>query len=190
MNVKHVKDVIRDAGAFMGVVATQVDFANADSDKAYTKQSAVQLAESICNTHKASIVILSGSEPCAQEDLAELVDQLLIRKKYIIVDTNGTLEVPHGIHWTSVLPKAESNYRIDVLCKPDELKYIVNDNFDVDKAIPDTIRDLYAGKIWLFPDDSEPTQLKIWHKMVDIVRKDPRLRVGIQVHAYVKEVEE
>lgn len=200
MKVHSIVNCIRDEGAFMGVPVTQVTFSGCNllcdfcNNKAALDRSAgtdwdvASLVTEICSpSHKANVVVLTGGEPCLQADLQELVDRLALQKRFIIIETNGTLEVPQGVNWVSVSPKEQSNFRIDSLCKPNELKYVVTWYFDASEAIPDTIRRLYAGNIWLMPDARNPQIMQdTWKKAVDIVRADPRLRMGIQLHTFME----
>ena len=88
--------------------------------------------------------------------------------------------MPSGINWVAVSPKPQSDYRINTLCNPDELKYVVTEDFDAKYAIPESIRALYPGRIWLQPDGYNLTAMR--QKAYDLAQEDPRLRVGVQLH--------
>jgi hypothetical protein len=60
------------------------------------------------------------------------------------------------------------------------LKYVVTEDFEAAAAIPETIRNLYAGKIWLQPDGNDMQNM--WNKAYHLAMEDPRLRVGVQLH--------
>lgn len=127
-----------------------------------------------------SLVVLTGGEPCLQKDIQELVDQLIVNKFTVAMETNGTQETPLGISWITASPKPDANYNISPVCRPNELKYVVTEDFDDKKVITEGIRQLYAGKIWLQPDGYNMQAM--WQKCYTIAMQDPRLRVGVQLH--------
>ncbi len=126
------------------------------------------------------LVILTGGEPCMQKDLQSLVDKLLVADYKVAIETNGTQETPKGVHWITASPKAVAGYMIHPACHPNELKYVVTEDFNVDEVITEGIRQAYAGKIWLQPDGYKMPAM--WQKCYDIAMKDARLRVGVQLH--------
>ena len=68
-------------------------------------------------------VVLTGGEPALQVDTA-LVRALSAARKYIQIETNGSLPVPDGITWVTCSPK-EPPYRIGEIS---ELKVVYRDN--------------------------------------------------------------
>lgn len=201
MKVLEVTEDIHSEGAFIGTPVNVIKLAgcNLSCSFCYEKDvlnitegidwTTMELANEMKSPlRKSNIVVITGGEPCVHEDLPELIDRLALQKKFIIIETNGTLEVPQGVDWVSVSPKAEADYKIDSLCKPNELKYIVTEDFDVDTAIPETIRKLYAGNIYLIPEGSDPQLMHevLLAKIQKIVYRDPRLRLGIQLHRFME----
>lgn len=147
--------------------------------------SATEVTSAVRATRKAagdhiSLVVLTGGEPCLQKDIQEVVDMLIITGFTVAMETNGTLETPAGIHWVTTSPKADANYKISPACRPNELKYVVTEDFNADEIITEGIRQAYAGKIWLQPEGSDMQAM--WKKCYDIAMKDSRLRVGVQLH--------
>jgi hypothetical protein len=64
-----------------------------------------------------------------------------------------------------------------------ELKYVVTDDFNADMAIPDAVREKFAGHIWLQPCDyGDERTAKMFAKAYNIAIEDPRLRCGVQLH--------
>ena len=115
-----------------------------------------------------------------QKDLQSLVDKLLVADYKVSIETNGTKETPKGVHWITASPKDAAGYMIHPACHPNELKYVVTEDFNADKVITEGIRQAYAGKIWLQPDGYKMPAM--WQKCYDIAMKDARLRVGVQLH--------
>jgi organic radical activating enzyme len=65
-------------------------------------------------------VVFTGGEPALQLD-RPLIDALHARGFEIAIETNGTLDLPAGIDWVCVSPKAGTTLRIT---SGDELKLI------------------------------------------------------------------
>jgi len=55
-------------------------------------------------------VVFTGGEPALQMD-AELIDCLKKRNIEIAIETNGTIELPNGIDWICVSPKANTTIK-------------------------------------------------------------------------------
>lgn len=127
-----------------------------------------------------SLVVITGGEPCIQKDIQEVVDQLIVAGFTVSMETNGTQETPAGINWVTASPKPDANYNISPACRPNELKYVITEDFDDRLIISEGIRSAYAGKIWLQPDGYNMQAM--WKKCYDIAMADPRLRVGVQLH--------
>lgn len=146
-----------------------------------TEMTPHEVVESIKLLSKGiSLVVLTGGEPCLQKDIQDVVDMLIVEGFTVAMETNGTQETPQGIHWVTASPKPDANYRISPVCRPNELKYVVTENFDSEEVITEGIREAYAGKIWLQPDGYNMQAM--WQRCYDIAMHDPRLRVGVQLH--------
>jgi organic radical activating enzyme len=193
MKVLEIFESIQGEGSFIGSPVTFVRFpgCNLSCPWCDTKESWAagngtdytvdSLVEELCAPEKKSrIIVFTGGEPCLQKDLPELIDQLSLRGKFLCIETNATQEVPQGIDWVVASPKPQADYTINSLCKPNELKYVVTEDFDAEKAIPETIRSMYAGKIWLQPDGNDMQNM--WTRAYHLAIADPRLRVGVQLH--------
>ncbi len=193
MKVLEIFESIQGEGSFMGVPVTFVRFPGCnlscpwcDTKESWTGSGAIDydlgaLVETLClPSKKSKIIVFTGGEPCIQPELPELIDQLRLKGKYLCIETNATQEVPQGINWVVASPKPQAKYQINSLCKPNELKYVVTEDFEAAAAIPETIRNLYAGKIWLQPDGNDMQNM--WNKAYHLAMEDPRLRVGVQLH--------
>ena len=145
----------------------------------YTEMQIHEIVDKVVELNN-KLVVITGGEPGIQKDLSDLVDALHYVGCNVAIETNGTMAIPHHVDWVTCSPKEDAGYRIDMLCKPSELKYVVTPTFNVDNAIPETIRQLYAGKIWLQPEGSDMQAM--WQKCYQLVMQDKRLRVGIQLH--------
>jgi len=85
------------------------------------------------------LVVLTGGEPGLQLDGA-LIDALHLQGFEIAVETNGTLDLPPGIDWICVSPKAGSMLRItagnelklvypQLLAQPERFEHLAFDHF-------------------------------------------------------------
>lgn len=191
MLVAGIFSSIQGEGNFVGIPATIIYTAgcNIDCDLCATKKfwgnqeeiedlSITDIVTKVKELNQ-SLVVITGGEPCIHEELQELVDQLQIAGCVVCVETNGTHATPEA-DWITCSPNVKTGYNINILCKPNELKYLVTDDFDVDIAIPEEIREMYAGKIWLQPEHSR--MQKVWRRCYTIAMADSRLRVGVSLH--------
>lgn len=120
--------------------------------------------------------VLTGGEPLLQVDEA-LLQALHARGFEIAVETNGTLDVPAGIDWVCVSPKAGSVLRAQA---GNELKVVVpQPGLDLD-----ALAQLPFGSRLLQPMDGplqrENTAWAIRHCLAD-----PRWRLSVQTHKVV-----
>ncbi len=120
--------------------------------------------------------VLTGGEPLLQVDEA-LLAALHARGFEIAVETNGTVEVPTGIDWVCVSPKAGATLLVHA---GDELKVVVPQaglDLDALAALP-------FGNRLLQPMDGplqrDNTQWAIRHCLAD-----PRWRLSVQTHKVV-----
>jgi 7-carboxy-7-deazaguanine synthase len=94
--------------------------------------SATSLAEAVRRqwpqeSGSVPFVVLTGGEPLLQVDAA-LLDALHAVAFEVAVETNGTLDAPHGLDWICVSPKARASLRLRA---GDELKLVYpQDGFD------------------------------------------------------------
>lgn len=127
-------------------------------------------------------VVITGGEPTIHKELVELVSALHEQGCYVMIETNGTNNVPWNVDWITCSPKPPL-YTIHPQLHPDELKYVVTDDFNDRIAIPEEVRRIYEGVIWLQPDGTNAqTMERAWSKCYQLVQEDDRLRVGMQLH--------
>jgi len=85
------------------------------------------------------LVVLTGGEPAMQLD-ALLIDALHAQDFEIAIETNGTLDLPPGIDWICVSPKADSVLRVtagnelklvypQLLALPERFEHLAFDHF-------------------------------------------------------------
>lgn len=192
-DVVEIFQSIQGEGEFMGTPCNFIRFAGCnlacpwcDTDWSdYGVLTTSQILENLDLEY--SLIVLTGGEPTIQEDLRELV--IAIRSYYsdnnevafVAIETNGTNDTRFlELQWITCSPKRENGYQIQTVARVNELKYVVDSEFDAAKAIPNMLRSNYLGKIWLQPESSDlKANMK---KCYELAMADPRLRVGIQLH--------
>lgn len=139
------------------------------------------------------IVVLTGGEPTLQFESCRMLSKFFKEENEYIqihLETNGTrnFEVSQEewrniFDWTVCSPKRDSNWKKEEYA--DEMKYVVDKEFDVNKAISVQTLKKYGplGRLWLQPNSE--TMHQSWQMCADLARLDARYRVGIQLHKIV-----
>jgi len=123
------------------------------------------------------LTVITGGEPTLH-NLEELSAELHALGAKVAIETNGTKAVPESwnIDWITCSPKAPD---FAIKCKPNELKYVVDDDFEpgvIQRIVP-------PGLVYLQVESQKPESAK---KAIEIAMGDPLLRVGIQLHKYLE----
>lgn len=137
------------------------------------KDLARTVSEKWMGGNKKKFVVCTGGEPLLQLD-KELIDALHCFNFEIAVETNGTIEVPGGIDWICVSPKAGSKW---IQRKGNELKLV----YPQLGLLPESIVEVDFDHFLLQPMDSE----NIKGNTADVVRfcmANPKWRVSLQTH--------
>lgn len=121
-------------------------------------------------------VVLTGGEPGLQVDRA-LVDALRHRGFEIAIETNGTVELPWGIHWVTVSPKGTNAYKALKVCDGDELKLI----YPQPGLDPAQFVDLAFDHWYLQPQDG-PDAEQNTVMALDYCRLHPKWHLSLQTH--------
>ena len=182
---------IQGEGALIGMPTTFVRFAGCNlrcpwCDTGYSwenlSNATEHCIESIIDLCDKDTVVLTGGEPCLN-NLEPLIDALHAAGKFVCIETNGTQPTPMNADWVTCSPKPQSNYLIHGECHFNELKYVVDDNFDLSCIPPEKLQT--CGEVWLQPcdcgSDKAATQKSI-DRCLNLVMKNKALRMGIQMH--------
>jgi 7-carboxy-7-deazaguanine synthase (Cx14CxxC type) len=122
------------------------------------------------------LVVLTGGEPLLQVD-SHVVQALHERDFEIAVETNGTVEAPHGLDWVCVSPKANTQLKVREGC---ELKVVVpQPNLDLEELIG-----LRFDRHLLQPMDG-PLLKENTAWAIEYCLRDPRWRLSVQTHKMV-----
>lgn len=195
MKIMEIFDSFQGEGHFMGVPCTFVRTAGCSLHCSFCDTKA-SWAESTTDlnpveivtacTHK--LVVITGGEPTEQpmSELIHLIRLLHEAGHQVAIESNGTFEhyAYLGADWITCSPKANASYAI-FMDAVNELKYVVTDEFNADMAIPETVREKFAGHIWLQPCDyGDERTLNSRDRVRDLVMADERFRCGIQLHKW------
>jgi 7-carboxy-7-deazaguanine synthase (Cx14CxxC type) len=157
------------------------DFVGTDGDGGGKFKTAGALAATIAkawtgNGGAEKFVVFTGGEPLLQLDAA-LIDAVHAQGFRIAIETNGTLDVPEGIDWVCVSPKANAEL---VVKAGDELKLV----YPQSKGEPERYKDLQFKHRFLQPMDnaqqSENTKAAIQYCMAH-----PEWRLSVQTHKFL-----
>jgi 7-carboxy-7-deazaguanine synthase (Cx14CxxC type) len=118
-------------------------------------------------------VVCTGGEPALQLD-KKLVDCFHKHGFEVAIETNGTIELPEGIDWVCVSPKANTDI---VVTEGDELKLV----FPQKDAEPERFTYLKFHNFYLQPMDSSLRDIHT--KMtVEYCLKNPQWKMSLQTH--------
>ena len=118
-------------------------------------------------------VVCTGGEPLLQLDEA-LIQELHERKFEIAIETNGTVDVPPGVDWVCVSPKAHAEL---VVQSGDEIKLV----YPQADASPDKYRSLRFRHFFLQPMDG-PELHRNTQLALDYCLAHPQWRLSLQTH--------
>jgi len=143
------------------------------------KYSAEALADKIASLWQAGLqagkpyVVCTGGEPLLQLDVP-LIEALHERGFEIAIETNGTIEVPVGVDWVCVSPKANAEL---VVRQGDELKLV----YPQLGAEPERYAHLDFKHFFLQPMDS-PQQAENTQRTLQYCLAHPQWRLSLQTH--------
>lgn len=130
-----------------------------------------------------SHVVITGGEPTVNSEFRTLCYFLRHKGYYVHVETNGTRHIPYNlVDWITVSPKADSDYKCEVI-NPSEIKLVVTPDFNYQDERIQNLKEKGCA-IWLQPEGSQMKEM--WKKAYDIVMKDPYFRVGVQLHKLIE----
>jgi len=152
------------------------DFVGTDGTLGGRYISADELADTITAQWVGAAdryTVLTGGEPLLQLDTA-LLDALHARGFAIAIETNGTIEVPTGVDWICVSPKAGAEF---VVRRGHELKLV----YPQTGAQPEDFAGLAFERFSLQPMDG-PDVAANTARAVDYCLRHPQWRLSLQTH--------
>jgi 7-carboxy-7-deazaguanine synthase (Cx14CxxC type) len=121
-------------------------------------------------------VVLTGGEPGLQVD-ADLIKSLHELRFRIAIETNGTVDLPSGIDWVCVSPKADTEL---VTTSGEELKLV----YPQETAAPARFEHLDFRHFFLSPMDG-PERQRNTALATEYCRRNPKWRLSIQTHKVI-----
>lgn len=183
--VLEIFSSIQGEGCFMGMPVTFIRMAECnlkctwcDTKESWgIKNAKWMTADDIVAQIDKPIVVITGGEPCLR-DLEPLIE--VCHDKYILVniETNGTLPTPTNADWVTCSPKPPL-YTIHERCNFNELKYIVDDEFDPETCVPLDNKEVLQGMVWLHP---ESCKMESAQRAFEYTMKYKKFRLGVQLH--------
>lgn len=122
---------------------------------------------------KYKYVVCTGGEPILQLD-ETLVEAFHKKGFEIAVETNGTLEIPKGVDWICVSPKANTDI---LVTKGNEIKIV----FPQKGINPKDFENLDFSHFYLQPMDSEEQEENTL-KTIIYCKENPKWRISVQTH--------
>lgn len=157
------------------------DFVGVNGVNGGSFSSAAELASSVAalwpqKQASKPYVVCTGGEPLLQLNSA-LIDSLHAQGFEIAIESNGTIEAPHGIDWICVSPKAEAEI---VQRRGDELK-LVYPQID---AAPERFASLDFQHFYLQPMDA-PEREANTRAATEYCLAHPQWRLSLQTHKLI-----
>ena len=187
--VAEIFHSVQGEGSFLGCPATFVRLSGCNLSCSWcdTDFSAKYdlTAEEIADKVKCEKVIITGGEPTIY-NLEPLLDELKKRGRVTMLETNGTNPtdgIRHLLDWIVCSPKPQNNWNINPRCLFDELKYVVDGQFNPNIHISEETKGKYKNRIWLQPESSKFSLRS--KEAYEFAMEDLRLRVGIQLHKII-----
>jgi 7-carboxy-7-deazaguanine synthase (Cx14CxxC type) len=153
------------------------DFVGTDGTQGGRFATADELADAIDKEWRGPpdhrFAVLTGGEPLLQVDKA-FIDALHARGFEIAVETNGTIELPPGLDWVCVSPKAKAEL---VVREGHELKLV----YPQAENTPDEFADLAFERFSLQPMDG-PDIAQSTRAAIDYCLQHPQWRLSVQTH--------
>lgn len=153
-----------------------------DTDHQMTcKLSIPQIRSELSNWKKFRNIVITGGEPTLH-DLGPLLKMLIDKQCYVMLETNGTRDIPEQglIDWITVSPKSK-NLDPSVFYYAKEIKFIV-ENEGSFRFIEEILRRYETnGKISLQPIHGSDTALAIAIREA----KERQWLLSIQVHRLI-----
>jgi 7-carboxy-7-deazaguanine synthase len=153
------------------------DFVGTDGTLGGRYASAGELADTIAaqwaDDAANRYTVLTGGEPLLQLDAA-LIAALHARSFAIAIETNGTIEVPAGVDWICVSPKAGAEL---VIRRGHELKLV----YPQRGAAPEDFASLAFARFSLQPMDG-PEVADNTARAIDYCLRHPQWRLSLQTH--------
>lgn len=143
--------------------------------------------------YKCKNICITGGEPLIQEEIPDLIKELVRKKYFITIETNGSIDIKPLINNKQIMisldikcPSSKMNEKmilknIMLLEKKDQLKFIINDKKDYEYA--KKITNEYKPSSMVFFQQAWGSNIE---KLVKWILKDNlNVRLGLQMHKVI-----
>lgn len=149
----------------------------------WTKESFIKVVQS----ETSRFAVITGGEPMMNKQTPEIIKILKDLNFEIACETNGTFPIFDGIDFVTVSPKRDANYFLnsDALLKCSELKMVVDEGFDFDRAR--YFEQLFVNKkvrLSLSPEFNNIQES--FDKIQEFIKENPRWKLNLQTHKFIK----
>jgi 7-carboxy-7-deazaguanine synthase (Cx14CxxC type) len=153
------------------------DFIGTDGTKGGKFETAETLAGAIAAEWRGAedarrFAVLTGGEPALQADAA-FVSALHARGFEVAIETNGTLDLPTGLDWVCVSPKAEAPLKVK---RGNELKLVYP------QAVPPSVYESLPFEHFLLQPMDGPDVVANTERAVAYCLQHPKWRLSLQTH--------
>lgn len=166
-----------------------------DTKYAYENGKIMSIKEIInqITQYNCRYVCLTGGEPLLQQDIFELINVLLKKKYYVIIETNGSINIKDLLKYKSILisldikcpssnmQKKSQFQNINLLKKDDQLKFVIKNKEDYDyaKHIVNEYKpvcEVFFQPVWR----ENPNKLAEW-----IITDQLNVKLSLQLHKII-----
>jgi 7-carboxy-7-deazaguanine synthase len=138
-------------------------------------------------------VCVTGGEPLLQDDIYELIKKLLTNNYFVIIETNGSVNIKKLIEFKSLIisldikcPSSKMDKEMDfnnigLLKKEDQIKFVIKNKQDYNYA-KDIINkfkpkcDIFVQPVW----GENPKKIAEW-----IISDNLNVKLGLQLHKII-----
>lgn len=142
----------------------------------YSAHSLSQKILSLWPEKDTPFIVFTGGEPALQLDV-ELIKELKKYQSEIAIETNGTIELPKGIDWICMSPKANTDI---VVTHGDELKIV----YPQDGIDPLDFQNIDYQHKYIQPMDS-PLRESNTEMAIEFCKANPKFKLSMQTHKYL-----
>jgi 7-carboxy-7-deazaguanine synthase (Cx14CxxC type) len=121
-------------------------------------------------------IVFTGGEPALQLD-EQLIAELKIYKSIVAIETNGTLELPPGIDWICMSPKAHTDI---VITEGNELKIV----YPQDGINPLDFKEYSYEHFYIQPMDNASQDANTL-LAIEFCKNNPQFKLSMQTHKYL-----
>ena len=140
----------------------------------YSAEETVAICSELWPANQTNrLVVCTGGEPALQLD-ASLIDAFHKENFEVAIETNGTIELPDGIDWVCMSPKANTDL---VVTNGNELK-LIYPQAGID---PTDVESFDFEHFYLQPMDS-PALSENRIKTINYCKNNPQWKLSLQIH--------